>query len=178
MRSDVLNSTGAIWPLGVPVAQSWREIGAHLIAIHELGVRAYLEIGVHRGGLASLLIARSIVSPLVYAGIEIKPDDIDPAVGQLLSLSGRASVTIGDVFATPWLAETLARVPRPALVLCDGGNKPRELALAAPLLRRGDYVMAHDYGREVFDDDLPAGLERLRPTWLAETALVLLRRAP
>jgi hypothetical protein len=33
----------------------------------------------------------------------------------------------------------------PALVLCDGGNKPAEFNRYAKFLRSGDVIMAHDY---------------------------------
>jgi cephalosporin hydroxylase len=34
------------------------------------------------------------------------------------------------------------------LVLCDGGNKIGEFNSIAPLLKKGDFIMAHDYIRE------------------------------
>ena len=37
------------------------------------------------------------------------------------------------------------------LVLCDGGNKPREFEVFSRLLKPGDIIMAHDYSR---DDEL------------------------
>ena len=55
------------------------------------------------------------------------------------------------------------------------GDKPRELALAAPLLRPGDYLLVHDVGREVHPADFPA-LPQLTPAWLDDTALALFRR--
>jgi len=169
-------ATGALWPLGIPVSQSWREIGASLFAIQEFGIGSYLEIGVHRGGLASLLIARTLTTPLTYDGIEIDAAQLHPALADLVAYAPRAEIAIGDVIASSWLADTLAGAARPALVLCDGGDKPRELALVAPLLRPGDYVLVHDYGSEVCDADLPTSLTRLTPPWLAVCAMALLWR--
>ncbi len=39
----------------------------------------------------------------------------------------------------------LLSVEGPCLILCDGGNKIREFNLFAPVLKRGDVIMAHDY---------------------------------
>lgn len=38
------------------------------------------------------------------------------------------------------------------LVLCDGGNKPKEFELFSPFLKKGDIIMAHDwaYDKEAF----------------------------
>ena len=32
-----------------------------------------------------------------------------------------------------------------SLVLCDGGNKKMEFNIISPLLKEGDFIMAHDY---------------------------------
>ena len=66
-----------------------------------------------------------------------------------------------------------------ALVFCDGGDKPRELHLYAPILRPGDLLLAHDYQNEYGDAalvGLPADVQRLRPDWLRETLLCLFQK--
>lgn len=166
-------SIGALWPLGIPVAQSWREIGASLMAIQELKIATYIEIGIHRGGLASLLIARCRVTPLHYYGIEISRKIIDPALRTMARRVARAQITIGDVFKSDWVQTCINAHDGPCLVLCDGGDKPREVALVARLLRPGDYLMAHDFGTEIYEADLPPTLERLRPAWLDRCRLAL-----
>ena len=44
----------------------------------------------------------------------------------------------------------------PTLVLCDGGCKRCEFNLIAPLLKKGDVIMAHDYApnREYFEEHI------------------------
>lgn len=42
----------------------------------------------------------------------------------------------------------------PCYLLCDGGDKRRELETFAPQLKSGSYVSVHDYGTEIFDRDL------------------------
>ena len=44
----------------------------------------------------------------------------------------------------------------PTLVLCDGGCKKWEFRLIAPLLKKGDVIMAHDYApdREYFEEHI------------------------
>lgn len=47
-----------------------------------------------------------------------------------------------------------------SLIFCDDGDKPKELRAYAPLLKRGDHIMVHDYRRpdgipEYHEGDLP-----------------------
>jgi hypothetical protein len=37
------------------------------------------------------------------------------------------------------------------LIICDGGNKPKEIQIFSTLLKSGDMIMAHDFGHEIFD---------------------------
>ena len=37
------------------------------------------------------------------------------------------------------------------LIICDGGDKPKEISAYSTLLKSGDMIMAHDFGHEIFD---------------------------
>jgi cephalosporin hydroxylase len=37
------------------------------------------------------------------------------------------------------------------LIICDGGNKAKEVYMFSPILKSGDMIMAHDFGHEIFD---------------------------
>ena len=41
-----------------------------------------------------------------------------------------------------------------SFIICDGGDKPRELALYSTLMKTGDTVMVHDFGNEITDSDI------------------------
>lgn len=43
---------------------------------------------------------------------------------------------------------------KPLALLCDGGNKPKEMQTFTPLLSVGDFAIVHDWGNEVSDADL------------------------
>jgi len=149
-----------------------------LFAIQEYKIRTYIEIGIHRGGLASLLLARRIFQPdFKYFGIEIDREILDPHLFDLAALG--VEIVIEDFFSEAgrrWLVNRLYRHSEPAMVLCDGGNKRREMKEVAHYLRLGDFMMAHDYKKEFFDEDIPDGLERLCPDWLKCCRLVLMRK--
>lgn len=59
-------------PLGIPTAHSWIELGCILSIIEQYRVGLFVELGVHRGGLAAILNAkvRYSVPSLKYLGIE------------------------------------------------------------------------------------------------------------
>jgi len=55
-----------------------------------------------------------------------------------------------DVFADPRrLASLWEQRPWPVFLYCDDGDKPREVATFAPLLRPGDVIGCHDWGPEI-----------------------------
>ena len=41
------------------------------------------------------------------------------------------------------------------LIICDGGDKVREVREYGQFLKKGDMIMAHDFGTEIFDEDVP-----------------------
>lgn len=169
---EVWTHTGQIWPMGIPIAQSWLDIGALLKIIHEQRVRFVYEIGVHRGGLAALLIARP---GLRYSGIEIDRTLIDSHIPT-------TAYRIGDAWESAMIAqarELIDRTDGPAFILCDGGDKRRDLAAYAPLVRPGDLIAVHDFGKEIHGGDVdppPPGLVSYRPDWLTVTNWYVLRR--
>ena len=69
-----------------------------------------------------------------------------------------------------------------SMVFCDNGDKPREIRTYAPLLKPGDFILAHDYRRpdgvpENFDYK-SLGLETYRqPEWdKLKTYILCLRK--
>jgi hypothetical protein len=83
---------------------------------------------------------------------------------------------VHDVLGDPEpVRARLAAMPGPLLLICDNGDKPRELALYAPGLRVGDCIVTHDYAEEgaageVWHADVPPALwgPQWRPVWHAE----------
>lgn len=50
------------------------------------------------------------------------------------------------------------------IIICDGGNKPREISLYTEVLKTGDIIMAHDYNIEINDSHIDFGqLEEHQP---------------
>ncbi len=179
MPSTLWRQTGGIWPMGVSCSLTWYDLGAIAHIIQDARIRTVIEIGVEHGGLAAWLTAYCHYTGCRYRGIDITFAPLHPTVRDDM-----ASNQLEERDA--WSAETVARVgqwmaeyPAPALIICDGGDKPKELKLYAPLLRPGDVLLGHDYHNEYTDEalvDMPAMVEQVHTDWLDDTLLCMFVR--
>lgn len=173
MRSALWHQTGGVWPMGISTSLTWYDVGAIVRVIQEYGIRSVVEIGVEHGGLAAFLLAYGRHTGLSYLGIDITLNALHPAVG-------RSCLSQRDAWSADAVADVghwIATYPAPALIICDGGDKPRELKLYAPLLREGDILIGHDYHNEYVDDaiaDVPA--RQVCTDWLDDTLLCVFVR--
>ena len=72
----------------------------------------------------------------------------------------------GDIYEGPEVEIIREHVSRPnTIVICDGGDKTRELEMYAPYLADGNGIMCHDWASEVDHDRARVVVERhgLRP---------------
>jgi cephalosporin hydroxylase len=171
MASALWRQTGGIWPMGVSSSLTWYDLGAIAYTLQAGGIRAVLEIGVEHGGLSAWLLAYCRYTGCAYRGVDISLGSLQTRVrdldlGSLVEQDAWSAAAIAD--ARAWLESQ----PSPALIICDGGDKPKELHLYAPLLRPGDVLLGHDYHNEYVDDAIatvPA--ERVHADWLDDTLL-------
>lgn len=167
---------GGIWPLGVSTSQSWFDVGAILNIIQTEPIEYVLEIGTQHGGLSVLLMARaSYVKTFDYDGIEINEQLLDPRVP-------RSHIRIADAWSedtVAWAHSMITSTQGKALILCDGGDKPRDLRTYAPLIREGDIIAAHDFTIEIqIADFLELGpdYEEYYPPYMAPTHWYAVKR--
>jgi len=101
-----------------------------------------LEIGTADGGLTILL--RDLLDEA-----RLKATDLwtcDPSVRERPHLVHPGIMYYAvDALNSTVLEYHVKYAEGPALVLCDGGNKPAEFNKYAKFLRSGDVIMAHDY---------------------------------
>lgn len=127
---------------GRSVQQTDADLAAWETFLHEHPMTSILELGTGSGGMSMWLSERCDSFRTVD---HTPPREETP---------GHVTMDIFD----PCVAEFVASAERPFLVFCDGGDKPGEVAHYAPLLREGDYLAVHDYGREINDEDIPVCL--------------------
>lgn len=96
-----------------------------------------IEIGTDQAGLTNLLADHNIARTAEFHTFDINDKFKDNVP---------AGVTFhnGDVFNNEIIKELLNSKNR-ILLLCDGGNKPREFNVFKHFLKRDDIIMAHDY---------------------------------
>ena len=166
-------------PLGIPSSHSWEELGAITAIIEQNDIFLFIELGVHKGGLASLLAMRARYQDFEYLGVELYLDDIEPALVALVDETPRANLFYGDAFSAP-VFEFIARkveLSRRTLVYCDNGNKPAEVDRYSKALKIGDLLLVHDYPREFSEKDIERTfLYRMSIAFLGRSRLVVFRR--
>jgi hypothetical protein len=122
-------------------------------------VQTFVEIGVDQGGLASLMLGRVFIVPdFYYHGVELLRRVINEDVWIAATRSPKSSIIIGDSMSqevTNRIANAI-RASRRTLLLCDGGDKPKEVNHYCNLLAGGDLLVVHDYGKEFNEGDIPS----------------------
>lgn len=138
-----------IEPFGVHIAHTWLETGMVLDSINRLGIKRFVEIGLYKGGLAALLVHTTKHIPgFEYLGIENNSQIIEPTVRKLFDPLANATLWLRDAHTEQTIEDVrrwIAQKPGPALIYCDGGDKPKEFGLYAPILRIDDFIAAHDW---------------------------------
>jgi len=158
LERNLLTGTEDI-PFGLKVGHTWHEIGVIFHVVEAFGIRGFVELGVHEGGLAALMVARTFYRhDFHYLGVELDAGVVRTELKDMLAVANpqAAQVIYGDVFSDSVKQDVqafMARVGRQCLLYCDDGDKPRELREYAPLIRpndsgiktTGDILMVHDF---------------------------------
>ena len=133
-------------------------------------IRGIVEIGTGCGALTMLLgcWARRLNVPIMTW--DVAPSQALP-VRQVLDAL-QVQVCVGDCFEhehSKKIEQFLAEVG-PVYLLCDGGNKAKEMAHFGPGLHQGSLISGHDWECELDEGDIQGllqhGFSRYRPeTW-------------
>ena len=109
-----------------------------------------LEIGTADGGLT--LALRNILDEMGMSTVPIRSFDVQSRPAYDLLISQNIEIIVENLFdesytrlIKPDLVIPFIQAPGITLVLCDGGYKVGEFHVLAPLIKPGDFIMAHDY---------------------------------
>ncbi len=178
MKSNLWQHTGGIWPLGVSSSVTWLDLGAIAHIMQFASIKTVLEIGVEHGGLSAWLMAYGRYNAVAYRGVDITLNALQTQLG----IVDRSAFVERDAWTADAVEDArqwLWSQPAPALIICDGGNKPKELHLYAALLREGDVMVGHDYHNEYGDREIAdVGAEQVFAEWLDDTLLCMFVRRP
>lgn len=141
--------------LGVPAAQLWRDLEVWEKFFNEHRVKSLVELGTGDGGLALFLQTQAAWRSIVYRTFDREQPQAD--------IDGFMQVK--DIFTAPSVREALRLMRRPAVLFCDDGDKPREVATFSPLLEPGDFLIVHDWGVEIDYHHIPRSFEPIHEDW-------------
>jgi len=112
-----------------------------------------LEIGTGAGGLT--LFLRETLNDIGLSESKIKSFDINSMDSVHTQINSMENIEIlkdnlfsggNDYVLDRYdLIENFIKSEGTTLVMCDGGNKVKEFNQISPLIKKGDYIMAHDY---------------------------------
>lgn len=137
------NAVGNTCPLGFPMQQNRLAVPTWSYAMECHPPARIIEIGSYNGGftIAIGVHARQIGARVISYDVAQAPHESLAAMAEFLGIEFRTA----DVWTIePEIAHLIA-LPGVTFVLCDGGNKKRELATFAKYLKPGDVIAAHDY---------------------------------
>lgn len=148
---------------GVGMAQTWEDLLLYESLLNARPeIKVVVELGTGEGGLALYLATQCGRRGLAFYTcdlVQVREDT--PGFHEL------------DVFHR---VEEIAAWFRPrTLLVCDNGDKPRELATYAPHLQPGDLVAVHDWNVEVGLKDLPNSLVPVYSKWCTSMTQILVR---
>jgi len=145
--------TGGFWYKGARAAQHNNIFEPLKALFNTIRPAQVIELGTDRGGLS--LIIRDLLDEVGLHESTVRTCDRNP---------DSIAIWNQDVGSKPigariecrqldfWVEEKLHKDiveyisrPGPTIVMCDGGNKPREFCAAARYIKVGDIIMAHDY---------------------------------
>jgi hypothetical protein len=113
-------------------------------------VKGIVELGTFQGGFSWFLDAQARARGMWFRTFDIIQPDHEPPEFERL-----------DFYRYPDKVAELTNVIGPVALLCDGGNKPRELALFPPRCAPGSVFLVHDWGTETLPEHVPDFLEEL-----------------
>lgn len=159
--------------LGVRAAQTWSDFYNWEQFLNAYPVASIVELGSWQGGFALFLLLQAVQRETEFATFDTAPCPAwDTWVAKALGLRSKSSTV--DIFEDDGahVRKFLDWLPKPALLFCDDGNKPAEVALFAPMLEPGDFLAVHDWGTEFNEPDLAPVASLLEPVFLDESLKV------
>lgn len=133
---------GSARPLGLPMCQNRLAVPTWSYAMEVHPPARIVELGTYGGGFTVAIgVHAHLIGARVVTFDRARPDERLAALARFLGIEFR----LGDIWDAQESIGRLIEQPGVTYVLCDGGDKKRELATFARYLKPGDVVAAHDY---------------------------------
>ncbi len=138
---------------GVEVSQMWNDLALWEEFFNRANVKSVIELGTFRGGMTMFFTLQGIARGFTITSID---DQNHGAPTEQLHKLGTKLLTmdlLSESTVEP-MRELIASLPKPLVLFCDNGDKPREWGLYVPLLSPGDFAAVHDWGTEFRESNL------------------------
>lgn len=153
--------------IGIKTAQSKKVFDLWEDFLRETDLARIIEIGTYKWGMSLYFFLWCKTKKAEFRTYDIR---FFPATRVIRELGITKCFKMADVFAIEKDIGDLIARDGTTLVYCDGGNKPKELAVFSRWLKEGDYIATHDFGTEVMLEDIP---EFLSPIACDDTTCIL-----
>jgi len=118
--------------------------------LEEVRPSRILEIGTSGGGF--ILAVREILNEIGLSTTSIKTFDVIEKSDYVFLRDNNIQVIVENIFdhsyfvlEKPEYIQSYIQSEGVTIVFCDGGHKKIEFNCIAPLIKKGDYILAHDY---------------------------------
>lgn len=161
-RVDRFHTFGGVSFCGIPAAQYYADFYVWEGILNDLpDLEAIVEIGTFKGGFARYLAAQASGRGLLFRTYDtIEPEKKIPGFIQM------------DVFAHAEEIGEWLHDQEPLILLCDGGNKARELRTFSAYLGPSSVMAVHDWETEMDPKEVPGWLEMVYEEFCVELGSV------
>jgi hypothetical protein len=137
---------------GIPASQIWEDFYLWEMLLNQrekealegksYPLNAIVELGTWQGGFSRYLACQARERGMLFRTYDIEPVDAPGFV--------KADIFAAQERIGAWLGKQ-----GPLVLLCDNGDKPRELRTFPQYLDPWSLVVVHDWGTEVHPEDVP-----------------------
>jgi hypothetical protein len=127
----------------IRLGHTWYEYEVLSEFIHEIYPLWFVEVGVHEGGLAYMLLRDNSLNGVGYVGIELDCRLVRPQVKDIINKRLYSDLLCKDCFSSEVF--TLVSRMNHKILYCDGGHKAKELKHFKRACSRGDIILTHDF---------------------------------
>jgi hypothetical protein len=110
-------------------------------------IERILEIGTSGGGLSIFLGLYCYITNIPFVTYDIR-NGISKKIRNLFEVMG-VKFIVKDIFESVDEVRIFLNGKGTSVLLCDGGNKIKEFIQFASLIKEGDFILAHDYAKNV-----------------------------
>jgi hypothetical protein len=134
--------------------QCWADLALWEKFLNKFPIKSLIELGTGYCGMSTYLLLQGIQRDIKFLTFDIRESSkLNLPLSKFLGLKDHFAKA--DVFADKdKVVYAINHTPKPLLLFCDNGDKPKEFKMFVPLLASGDYVAVHDWPQEIKEEDV------------------------